>query len=298
MKALILTLLSIAISVTSVDAQELFKPKKRKKDYFGKRENPETGKVRPWGLELQIGPTYTFTRKKNETYQSDPSEVNRYQFTRDPEGKPGIYAEIGLVYFNVKDPKIKGYGRIVDYYDLGFGFKIFNGREYTAVDHLDAVGNITYRDLGEGNFSNGYAYARFGVHKLQYINKTKNIFLDHSLGINADYLVMGGNKGYKPPVFAASQYFSDPFRLQLHYGLGFGIRIKKGRYLVPGVQLPILGIQDWNKGKTAIRWYSSNYYPVMFQIKYIYLFPAKKGKGCYEGDPAGRKMNEEYMQNK
>lgn len=296
MKTVLITL-GMIFFITSLEAQTPYKPKKRRKDYFGKRENPDI-KVRPFGLQLQLGPTYTFTKKKNETIQSDPSEVNRYQYTIDPTGKFGVFAEIGLVYFNMKDPKIKHYGRIVDYMDFGVGFKLLRGSETTTVDQLDPVGNIQSSAVGEGDFSNGYAFGRFAVHKLQYINKTKKIFLDHSLGVNADFLVTGGSQNYKSPVFASTQVFSDDFRLQLHYGLGFGIRLKKGQYLVPGVQLPILGVQEWNKGKTALRWYSSTYYPVLFHLKFIYLFPAKKGKGCYEGDPAGRKMNEEYMQNR
>lgn len=288
--------LGFALLFTAVEAQTPYKPKKKRKDYFGKKENPND-KVRPLGLQIQLGPTYTFTKRKNEMVQSDPNDVNRFQYVRDPNGKFGVYAEIGLVRFNVKEPKIKKYGRIVDYFDFGIGYKLLRGQERTTLDQLDALGNIQSTTVGEGNFSNGYLYGRFSVHKLQYVNKTKNIFLDHSLGINGDYLVTGGSENYQPPFFGPHE-FSDPFRLQLHYGLGFGIRLKKGSYLVPGAQLPILGMKEWNSGSPSLRWYSSKYYPVLFQIKYIRLFPAKKGKGCYEGDPAERKKNEEYMQNK
>lgn len=295
MKAVLLTL-GLALCFSAVEAQTPYKPKKRKKDYFGKKENPND-KVRPIGLQLQLGPTYTFTKRKNEMVQSDPSATDRFQYVHDPKGDFGIYAEIGLVRFNVKDPKFK-FGRFVDYFDFGIGYKLLRGSETTTLDQLDATGNIQSTSTGNGKFSNGYLYGRFSLHKLQYVNKTKNIFLDHSLGINGDYLVTGGDQNYQGLVIPQTQYFSDPFRLQLHYGLGFGIRLKKGVYLVPGVQLPILGIQDWNNGSPSLRWYSSKYYPVQFQIKYIRLFPAKQGKGCYEGDPAERKKNEEYMQNR
>lgn len=296
MKTVFLTL-GFILFLSSLDGQTLYKQKKKRKDFFGKAENPND-KVRPIGIQFQIGPTYTFTRTKNDYVQGADSLANRFRYLQDPNGRLGIFAEIGLVHFNMKDPKIKKFGRIVDYIDYGVGFKLFGGRETTTIDALDASGNVTASETGEGSFYNGYIYGRFAVHKLQYLNKTKKIFLDHSLGINGNYLVTGGDKNYKAPVFEANQYFSKPFMLQLHYDIGFGIRIKKGSYLIPGVQLPFLGLHEWNKGNPSIRWYSSKYYPALFHIKFIKLLPAKKGKGCYEGDPADRKRNEEYMQNK
>lgn len=295
MKTVLFTLLAVVFS-TFADAQ-LYKPKKKKKDFFGKKENP-TDKVRPIGLQFQLGPTYTFT-KNNETFiQSTSDESERYQYLQDPNGRIGFFAEFGLVHFNMKEPKYK-FGRFVDYIDYGVGFKLFRGNETTQFDRLDAVGNLLSTEMGEGNFSNGYLYARFAVHKLQYLNKTKNIFLDHSLGINGDFLVTGGSTNYKAPVITSNQAFAADFAAKLHYDIGFGIRLKKGKYLVPGVQLPILGISEWNRGNPSLHWYSSKYYPVLFHVKYIHLLPAKKQKhGCYQGDPADKKKNEEYMQNR
>jgi hypothetical protein len=295
MKIILLTLTGF-FCFAYVEAQKLYKPKKNRNDFFGKAENPRDGKVRPLGFQAQIGPTYTFTHRKNETYQSNADSANRYQLTRDPNGKIGFFAEVGLVRFNVKDAKYS-FGRIIDYIDFGIGFKLINGLETTTVTHFDALGKSSYTDIGEGKFSKGYLYGRFAVHKLQYLNNTKNIFLDHSLGINGDYSMLEKST-YTPPYFGP-QVFSPIMRAQLHYDLGFGIRLKKGRYLVPGLQLPVLGIQEWNNGSAKLQWFSSKYYPVMFHIKYIHLFPAKKSKhACFEGSAEDRKRNEEYMQNR
>lgn len=296
-KSLVLILLAV-FSFNTVEAQQLYKSKKKKKDYFGKAENPND-KVRPFGLQVQLGPTYTFTRRKNETIavQADPS-LGNFQYTHDPSGRLGVFAEIGFVHFNMKEPKYK-FGRIIDYIDYGIGFKIFGGHELTAIDRLGTSGEVLGTTIGEAEFYSGYANLRFGVHKLQYLNKTKNIFLDHSLGLNADFMVLPGNQDYKLPVLEPTQHFSHPFVGQLHYDLGFGIRLKKGQYLIPGVQLPLLGIHEWDGGNPSISWFSSKYYPALFHIKYIYLFKAKKSKNqCYEGDSRGKKQNEEYMQNR
>lgn len=295
-KSIVLIVLTI-FSFGLVNGQQLYKSKKKRKDYFGKAENPND-KVRPFGLQVQLGPTYTFTRLKNETIGIQDPSLGNFQYTHDPSGRLGIFAEIGFVHFNMKEPKYK-FGRFIDYIDYGIGFKLFGGHETTAIDRLDSIGGVVGTTIGEGEFYNGYANLRFGVHKLQYLNKTKNIFLDHSLGVNADFIVLPGNQDYKLPVLPFTQHFDDGLKVQLHYDLGFGIRLKKGQYLIPGVQLPILGIHEWNGGNPSINWFSSKYYPALFHIKYIYLFKAKKSKNkCYEGDARGRKQNEEYMQNR
>jgi HPt (histidine-containing phosphotransfer) domain-containing protein len=96
------------LTVSTLDAQKLYKPKKKRKDFFGKVESPNDGKVRPIGVQVQVGPTYTLTRKVNQTFQSEPDSVNRYnEYTHDPSGKVGFFAEVGLVHFNMKEPKYK-----------------------------------------------------------------------------------------------------------------------------------------------------------------------------------------------
>lgn len=295
-RSILLVLLAV-FSLSTAQAQQLYKSKKKKKDYFGKAENPND-KVRPFGLQIQLGPTHTFTRLKNETMAAQDSSLGNFQYTHDPKGRLGVFAEIGFVHFNMKEPKFK-FGRFIDYVDYGIGFKVFGGYESTATDRLDAGGEVIGTTVGKGEFYNGYANARLAIHKLQYLNKTKNIFLDHSLGANADFMVLIGNQGYQAPVLPVTQRFDDGLKVQLHYDLGFGIRLKKGQYLIPGVQLPILGIHEWDGGNPSINWFSSKYYPVLFHIKYIYLFKAKKSKNkCYEGDSRGKKQNEEYMQNR
>jgi hypothetical protein len=295
-RSLLLILLTV-FSLSSIEAQQLYNSKKKRKNHFGKRENPND-KVRPFGLQVQLGPTYAFTNKKNETFAAQDPSLGNFSYTHDPSGRLGVFAEIGFVHFNMKAPKYK-FGRIIDYIDYGVGFKLYGGKETTAVNRLDSIGGVAGTTIGEGEFYNGYAHARFAVHKIQYLNKTKNIFLDHSLGLNADLMVLIGNKDYKAPVLPATQRFDDPLRVQLHYDIGFGIRLKKGQYLIPGFQLPLLGIYEWDKGNPSINWYSSKYYPVLFHVKYIYLFKAKKSKNaCYEGDAGGKKQNEEYMQNR
>ena len=53
MKIILLTLISL-LTVSTLDAQKLYKQKKKRKDFFGKVESPNDGKVRPIGLQVQV----------------------------------------------------------------------------------------------------------------------------------------------------------------------------------------------------------------------------------------------------
>lgn len=292
MKNWIVLLGMLGFFVSTVEAQKTYKPKKKKKDFFGGAE--DFNDYKPWGIQVQLGATYTFTRTKNELIQGLDTNNSRFQYLHDPSGRLGIYAELGLAKFNMRKAKTR-LGRAVDYFDFGIGYKLIGGKERTEIDQLDAVGNVFSSTEGNGEFYNGYLYGRFGVHKLIYLNKTKNYFFDNSLGINADYRLSGGNQNYEGAVIPQTQKFAGDFVAQLHYGLGFGIRIKRGKYLIPGVQIPLLGIQDWNGGRPQLDWYSSRFYPAQIQIKYIQLF-IKKSNGCNTGSEEDRKRNEQFLQ--
>lgn len=287
--------------LNQASAQKTFENKKRKSDFFGKQKQPKDknkdDKVRPFGLQVQIGPTYSFAKpdSKNETIQAGSDSVGNYQYTHDPKGRVGVFGEIGFVHFNMNSANYS-FGRIYDYIDYGVGVKILGARESTLLEKVTPGGTLLESARGEGKTMNGNVFVRFGIHKLQYLNKTKNIFLDHSLGLNGDFRVFGGSIAYSSPVIGSTQQFSKEFTMNLHYSIGFGIRLAKGKYLVPGIQLPLLGFFDGYGVTPRYHWFSSQYYPVLFSIKYIHLFPAKKNGTCWTGDPADRKRNEQYMQ--
>ena len=95
-----------------------------------------------------------------------------------------------------------------------------------------------------------------------------------------------------------TQSFADPFIANIHYNIGFGFRLKRGSYCIPSVQLPIIGLYEWNQGSPRFDWFSSQYLPIIFKLKFVRLFTKHTG-GCDSfGSEEDRKRNEEYMQNK
>ena len=75
------------------------------------------------------------------------------------------------------------------------------------------------------------------------------------------------------------QRFHHPFVAQMHYELGIGIRLNRRSMLIPSAQVPILGFYEWRGGASSLKWFDSNYLPLLVKLKWTYLFE-KKVKGC------------------
>lgn len=266
----------------------------KKRDAFGTRD---LRNLRNFGLQFQLGPTYLMTKlNKNNVWQEADIATDGFRgnYMFDPYGKLGAYGEIGLFHFPKKRSKLSLALKtvLVSYYDYGIGFKYFRGGETINVNLTDGAGNITSSKDSSYNFANGNVYGRFSIHKNIHfkIHREKtNFFLDNSLGLNFDYRVLENSDNYNWPYLSNKAQYYKPFHAQLHYGLGLGFRLKRGSYLIPGVRLPILGYQTAIQpstggknnyfGRPSMHWFSSRYWPILFHVKYMFVFE-KKTKGC------------------
>lgn len=296
--------LSIGITVFAItfnlSAQRDLTPTKRSQA-FGSRDFRNLSNT---GLQFQLGPTYMFTKRKT-TEESFTSGGNNGSYSIDPDGRWGGYAEVGLAHFPKKRSRLSLALKtvLVSYYDWGIGFKYLGGKESTTVNFYDSNGSVIRTDDGEGKFYNGYIYGRFSLHKNIHFGGNKNFFLDNSLGVNVDYRVITDDQQSDyhvdfSSIYSPDVYYHEPFVAQLHYGLGFGFRLRRGTYLIPGVRTPILGIHEWNKGNPSLKWFSSNYWPILFHVKIVNLFQKRNKSGCppVDTNEEDRKRNEEYLQ--
>jgi hypothetical protein len=285
MKSFLLIVFSL-LCFGSVIAQ-----KKSRKDFFGGPKDYRN--LSNKGLTFSFGTTYTF---------SDTSSLkvdDRHEYKFRPKGKLGLFAEIGTVAFNLKKPKFK-WGNLIKYTDWGIGFNLYGGSENTTLFNPTdkSISKFSY-----GSFYLGNVTGRLTFHHTFYIPKT-TIMIDNGLGINLDYRVLKNSSFDKTDQELAAlkintQAFSGNFFTQLHYNLGIGLKLKRGSYLIPTMQLPILGMYAWNKGSARTNWFSSDYLPVIFKLKFIFLFEKRSQGGCENfGSEEDRKRNEEYMQNK
>ncbi len=278
----------LIISLTNYTfGQKDFTPKNRKQAFGPPSDYRD---LRNWGPQFSFGPTYTLTKKGNETVKMTYNHNLPSDYIIDPKGSWGGYMDIGTAHYPIKPPKLLLFGsRLLSYYDWGIGFKFIGGKETTTLNYYNEDGSIFTSTTGTGKYYNGYVTGRFTVHKNIHFNKTH--YIDNGLGINFDYRVLTGNQAYIP-VSGAETKFHKPFVMQLHYELGFGFIIKRGHYFIPSIQIPIVGFV----GGGALKWYSSTYRPILFKVKFIKILEKKK-KGCSnEGTEEDKKRNKEYMQ--
>jgi len=269
LKSILLILLSLScIAVYGQRGQYVHKNKK--KQFYGNQKLQQplfkwvTGDYSRHGIQLSVGPTYTFTRLKPVEGELALNEDSLFRYSHEAKSRAGIFIELGMVHIT-KYPR-----KYIHYYDWGIGYKHFGGRELFEsglYDNRDTlVGNLS----GEGAFYNGYLYGRFSVHNVYQLGP--QTFLDNALGVNVDYLMVGGERSYEGSFLPQTQKFQGDLIGQLHYDLGFGFKPRNGFFIIPGVQLPILGVYEWNNGSPSLHWFSSRYYPALFKVKFVWLF--------------------------
>ncbi len=267
----------------------------KKRDAFGSRD---LRSLRNFGLQFQVGGTSYLTRLNNPQIDVTNSTSGfRGNYTHDPFGKLGAFAEIGLFHFPKKRSSLsmKLKTVLVSYFDYGLGFKYFRGGENIDANFIDAGGNQLGDSTAVYNFSHGNVYGRFSIHKNIHFKRHRektNFFLDNSLGLNVDYRVLTTSDDYLwYDAMMQEQAYTKPLQIQLHYSLGFGFRLKRGSYLIPFVRLPIVGYQSTlgvpatsgkganSFGRPSSHWFSTRHWPILFGIKYMFLFEKKSKKG-------------------
>lgn len=266
---------------TASFAQRDLTPGKNRKAVFGGASDFK--EYRRMGLQFSVGPTFMLTRRAPSAFSF--VDGNRpFQATTTPSGLPGIFVEAGMLHFPKKRSKLseKLNYIFVSYIDWGIGFKLLRGTETTQLDALDpATNNVIGSQTFAGKFNNGFLSARVTFHKNIYLGK--KYFIDNGLGFNVDYNIMRSPEAnpYSASVlaFGLPQYFHNPLVAQMHYELGFGIRLNRRSMLIPSVQTPILGFYEWRGGASSLKWFDSNYQPLLVKLKWTYLLE-KKVKGC------------------
>ena len=255
------------------------------------------------GIQFAVGPTYLMPSKPiSGEFTENTGARGIYEIK--PEGKLGFFAEFGMVHF----PKWKGIpikilkkSRILDYVDWGVGYRQYAGNESTTIQLKNSLGEILSTQTGTGEFRNGYLYGRISAHTLVYfgkkkIDKARKYFIDQRLGFNFDYNLFPGDTVYQNNNLIykdINREFQKPLMVQVHYALGVGIRLNRAWMMIPSVQIPILGVYEWNGFNAKTNWFSSQYWPIQAQLKFIKLFERTPKCGAY-GDPKDSEFDKKF----
>lgn len=277
-----------------------------RKDFFGgARDYRQLTKD---GIQISLGPNFTFTNPKITEYSGIDGSGRPVTAFVDPIGKPGAFIEIGAAHYRLKKSRILGAwykkrgekgeikwigANLFHRLDWGLGFNYIGGSERTRFELMNPSG-VTSTDETTGSFYNGYVTARVTIDRFTKI--ADGWHLETGLGFNLLFNALPAPKALYTTTIAPVKFQQD-FMAQFHLHLGFTRTIRRGDYITFGFIVPAIGIYEPNKARPTIQWFSSNYWPVQLQVRWIHHF-TKKSNGCNTGTPEDRKRNDEYMQNR
>lgn len=274
MKNIVFTcfLVMIAFAVTA--------QKKRQQAFIGKKPSevfPDYRRVKPGGWYFSPGATYTLTGIPPHKIQY-PSDSTTIEGSFNPNGRVGAYAEIGLFKAFEKP-------NIIRYLDYGLHYKMLRGSEAQSFYLIDSTGQsisptleqkATYSD----HFVGLHCYANFANQLGPYR------FLQHSIGVQAEYALIAKRDPGMLPLYAPIAT-SSRFVAALHYKIGLGIKLSNQFYMVPSLDIPILGFWPFEKGNPALNYFTSQYMPLVFTIRFLKFGNADPEKCPPVYNPAG-----------
>ena len=212
--------------------------------FAGQKFFPSTLEYKASGWILSPGVSKLYFN--NSSSITDNINTIDYRFT--PNSKFGLYGEIGRY-------KIFKFGGFFKYLDYGLAYKQFSGSE--KVDGSDGT-------EVQHTFTDQHITGHFNLNNI--IELRNPFFIQNSFGFSLNYAfansrTVGLNIG---------ETFPDPGFAQLHYKLGLGIFAGKKLLVIPGVELPLMSAYPFGPIPT-LRYFSSNYYPVIFTLKFLFL---------------------------
>ena len=231
------------------------------------------------GWFVEPGITYTLAKFKNETERYDLGGSLSYDRTVDPNGRFGLYIGGGRYRIN-KNAR--------SYWDYGLALKMLNGRQLVEGAVVDATDNsVVTLDNEDGKFREVFALANLNYNHIIPIGQY--YFIQNSLGINFDYrldflsLSEQTYEDYQAPGAALGLHDPDPaavrpdnMRLQLHYKLGWGIKVNKWLMVIPTVETPILNIIKFEDFKSTHLHFNSRYRPLIGTVRFLFMRDSNK----------------------
>lgn len=281
---------------------------KKRGDFFGGAQDYRT--ITKNGLQISFGPVLSLTKPKKDEYSGTDQTGRPVTSIVDPNNSIGAFVDIGMAHYRLKESRFWGalakknpegfFGKRVKSnlfhrYDWGLGVAYIGGKETTTTELFNASGQFVSSEDTKASFYNLYLTARVTADRFTKIGDRWH--LETGVGFNFKYNILADDKSGYAPIQLAPLNFQKDFMAQLHTHIGFNYKVRKGDYLTFGFFVPVMGLYEWNKAKPTIQWFSSNYYPLQPQIKWIHHF-TKRQKGCNTpGSEEDRKRNQEYMQN-
>lgn len=214
-------------------------------------------------------------RSRTETGYVPGADGSDTLYTGDYKraGRIGIYAEAGRHHF-LEDTYL------IHHIDYGIHFKKLTGKE--NFNGFTRVGDALAPVESAGIFKESFVGAFFNASNI--IQVKSNLWLQNSLGVNADFRVIS-NRSISNSAYGAQMNYPGMFLAQLHYKIGFGWKPEPGIFILPMIETPILTAFPWDDGKSTLQYFSGRYRPLIFTLRIEWL--SKRSARTCDPRPSG-----------
>lgn len=221
------------------------------------------------GWNVAPGVTWMGCRFRNTSDAIMTQGDTSYNVTFNPSGRFGLYLEAGR-------HKIFEYGKIFHYMDYGIAYKGLRGKEeFEGEYRVRGQENPYATTSGNGKFGEHFILGHFNIYNVFQISDRN--FIQNGIGANLDYAVIQNKEKNGDLVFQNDQYLPRLIG-QLHYRLGFGIKMSDNFFIIPTIETPILNIRPWTNGHPSVNYFMSKYQPLILSIRFAWL--GKQGLSC------------------
>lgn len=211
--------------------------------------------------ELEGGGIYNIptTGKRTRVIKEKQDTTVRTTFT--PDGGFSYSARLGRYFFT---PDL----RFFKYIDYSLGYRRIVGSEsYKSEVSVDGRGGQVVNS-GSAEFDESYLMANFHLNNV--LQMADHGFLQNSIGVNAEYRLRSGKIGYATSSFDLDPDQPPKFLGQVHYRLGYGVRVTKKFFVVPALQTAILNVYPFDLNST-LPLLNSRYRSISLSIKFLFL---------------------------
>ncbi len=223
------------------------------------------------GWFFGIGGTYMVAYPKQtyqSTYTDTSNNVTQLDYTGDPKGKLGLFAEVGKFKMNGK--------RVVNYMDYALAYKWLRGGEDYTIETTYNNTPLTPA-VTEGGFGDHLLSANFRIGH-RYDNSDKK-FMVNGLGLNLDYHLIT-SRGATPTIPLNEDYTDGPNSIlgEMHYFFAMGFKTEGRLIIMPIIETPILALFPFNHIVSTHPYFNGRFRPILFRIRFMFL--SKDSKSC------------------
>lgn len=229
----------------------------------------ESGDLLPRGFFFAPGISYMWPSDWNRDLNYPLSPDTTLTGEIAARGKIGLYLELGHAHF-LPD------WMWLNYLDYGLGFKMLRGKEdFSGQGIQPETGALLFETESAGKYSESFVNLFFNANKFLQVSDYN--FLVFGAGINADYRVISNRdfEGIPPGV----QQFPENLLVQGHLKLGYGFKVQRNLFIIPFLEVPVLGMVPFESYRSTLPYFNSNYRPLLLTVRFQWL-SKRKAQDC------------------